>query len=62
MGLNNLSLMSGSTVSGNVSEEMSPAISASNHLMGQQISANRCTDLFLGLTDGTNLLEDKTAK
>lgn len=34
MGLNNVSLMSASAVSGNVSEEMSPAISASNHLMG----------------------------
>lgn len=39
MGLNNMSLMSASAVSGNVSEEMSPAISASNHLMGRQISA-----------------------
>lgn len=38
MGLNNMSLMSAGAVSGNVSEEMSPAISASNHLMGQQIS------------------------
>lgn len=36
MGLNNMSLMS---VSGSGSEEMSPAISASNHLMGRQISA-----------------------
>lgn len=35
MGLNNVSLMSASAVSGNVSEEMSPAISASNHLMGR---------------------------
>lgn len=34
MGLNNVSLMSGSTASENVSEEMSPAISTSNHLMG----------------------------
>lgn len=32
MGLNNVSLM---CVSGNVSGEMSPAISASNHLMGR---------------------------
>lgn len=38
MGLNNMSLMSAGAVSGSVSEEMSPAISASNHLMGQQIS------------------------
>lgn len=38
MGLNNMSLMSASAVSGNVSEEMSPAISAGNHLMGWQIS------------------------
>lgn len=35
MGLNNMSLMSASAVSGNVSEEMSPAISTSNHLMGR---------------------------
>lgn len=35
MGLNNVSLMSASAVSGNISDEMSPAISASNHLMGQ---------------------------
>lgn len=35
MGLNNVSLMPASAVSGNISEEMSPAISASNHLMGQ---------------------------
>lgn len=34
MGLNNMSLMSASAVSGNISEEMSLAISASNHLMG----------------------------
>lgn len=34
MGVNNVSLMSASAVSGNVSEEMSPAISARNHLMG----------------------------
>lgn len=40
MGLNNVSLMSASAVSGNISDEMiacrnAPAISASNHLMGQ---------------------------
>lgn len=35
MGLNNVSLMSASAVSENISEEMSPAISESNHLMGR---------------------------
>ena len=35
MGANNVSLMSASSVSRKVSEEMSPAISTSNHLMGR---------------------------